>query len=178
MKAYVTSLGETTTDLCVWSLERLGFDVVLLNDPNTILWEKLKEIYSIQNDDFLRVDADVVCNKNVLELIKLRDLVWYQSLTYDWFKQDITHGGIQFVRQPAIQTIRNHIYEAKWKDRPESYIFRLKEFENPRICGTLQTICGLHGYKQNDVDRVKAVKKRRNQYENYDWELSERISEL
>lgn len=178
MKAYVTSLGETTTDLCVWSLERLGFEVVLLNNPNTILWEKLKEIYSIQDDDFLRVDADVICNKNVLHLINQSSMVWYQSLTFDWFKQDTTHGGVQFVRKAAIQTIRNHIYEAKWKDRPESYMFRLKEFENPRVCGTYEVICGLHGYKQNDVERVKTVKKRREQYDNYDWELSERISEL
>ena len=27
MKAFVTSIGEPTTDLCVWALERQGFDV-------------------------------------------------------------------------------------------------------------------------------------------------------
>jgi hypothetical protein len=61
MKAFVTSIGEPTTDLCVWSLERNGFEVVLLNN-GSLLADKLKSIYEQATDDFVRIDADVVVN--------------------------------------------------------------------------------------------------------------------
>lgn len=176
-KAFVTSIGETTTDLCVWSLERLGFDVELVQSP-TSLWDKLRYIFNKADDEFVRVDADVVVNKNVLELVKQDELWWYQGLTFDWFKQDTTHGGVQFVRKPAFDIVRRHIDEAHRLDRPESYLFRLQELHNPRRCGTFDRICGLHGYKQSDTSRVFDTKQRRGQSESYDWELAERIEEL
>lgn len=179
MRAYVTSIGEATTSLSVWSLERLGFEVILIEDAQTTLWDKLLQIFKGADDDFLRVDADVIVNRNILDMVKYEnDLVWTQALTYDWHKQDITHGGIQFIRKEAIQSVRNHIYEAKWRDRPESYLYRLREFHQPRVCGTFEKVCGLNGYGQDDVERVKQVKLRRMQYDNYDFELSERISQL
>lgn len=61
MKAYVTSIGEPTTDLCVWSLERNGFETVLIQDQTTLA-EKLKRIYSEADEDFVRIDADVIVN--------------------------------------------------------------------------------------------------------------------
>lgn len=175
-KAYVTSIGETTTDLCVWSLERQGFEVELVQSPSS-LWDKLRYIFAKENDDFVRVDADIVVNSNVKELITQNELWWYQGLTYDWFKQDITHGGVQFVRRPAIEVVRHHIEEAHRLERPESYLFRLPEFHNPRVCGTFEKICGLHGYGQADIDRVRQTKQRRGQ-EGYDWELAKKIEEL
>lgn len=177
MKAYVTSIGEPTTDLCVWALERQGFDVVLIKDPST-LWTKLKTIYDMADDDFIRVDADVIVNKNVRDLIKEEGLLWYQSLCYSWFSQDVTHGGVQFIRKEAIPVLRKHIDEATRRERPESYMFRLEAFHNPRVCGTFEKMCGLHGYAQNDINRVKQTKVRRGQMDNYDFELSERLSAL
>lgn len=175
-KAYVTSIGETTTDLCVWSLERQGFEVELVQSP-TSLWDKLRYIFAKEHDDFLRVDADIIVNANVKELIKQDELWWYQGLTYDWFKQDTTHGGVQFVRTPAIAVVQRHIEEAHRLERPESYLFRLPEFHNPRVCGTFEKICGLNGYKQADIDRVRQTKERRGQ-DGYDWELAKRVEEL
>lgn len=175
--AYITSIGERTTELCKWSLERQGFEVVTLQDPSS-LWDKLKRIYLMADDDFLRVDADVIVNRNVKELVKQDELFWYQSLCYGWFSQDIIHGGIQFVRKEALPTLRKHIDEPVRLDRPESYMFRLAEFHNPRVCGTFERICGIHGYKQDDIDRVKEVKWKRGQMSNYDFELAKRIEEL
>lgn len=177
MRAYVTSIGESTTDLCVWSLERQGFDVVLLQDKTT-LWDKLKRIYREADGDFIRVDADVVVNRNVKELVRQKDLLWYQSRCFDWFSQDISHGGIQFIRKEALPAIRKHIDEAQRLHRPESYLYRLPEFHDPRMCGTFEKICGIHGYKQNDIARVKKVKAFRGQQENYDFRLAERLEEL
>ena len=42
MKAYLFSKGETTTELAKWSLERLGFEVVLIYDTNTTFFDKYK----------------------------------------------------------------------------------------------------------------------------------------
>lgn len=177
MIAFVTSIGETTTDLCVWSLERQGFDVVLLEDQNT-LWSKLKFIFQSAHEDFLRVDADVVVNSNIQDLIKLDDLLWYQSFTFGWFMQDVIHGGVQFIRRPAIPIVLRHIDEARDKERPESYLCRLEEFHNPRTFGTFEKICGIHGYKQSDIQRIKDTKMRRGHYGDYDWQLAERLEAL
>lgn len=178
MKAYVTSIGEPTTELCCWSLTRLGFDVVLVESVATSLWSKLYQIFHYAQGDFLRVDADVIVNKNVLELVEQKDLIWYQALTYDWHKQDIAHGGVQFIRQEAIEPVKRAIYEAQQKERPESYLYRIEAFHNPRVCGTFEKVCGLNGYGQEDIQRIKQTKERRGQMDNYDFELSEKISKL
>lgn len=176
--AFVTSIGESTTDLCKWSLERQGFQVFVLSDPSS-LWDKIRRIINSHvKGDILRVDADVIVNKNVVELFKQTKLWWYQALTYDWFKQDVAHGGIQFIREPAIPVIKKHIDEAQRLNRPESYLYRLKEFHEPRVCGTFEKICGLNGYRQTDKDRVKLTKAQRGQLDNYDFELAEKIETL
>lgn len=179
MKAYVTTIGESTTDLCVWSLERLGFDVTVVHRPPKFA-DKLIAIFNTAKvwQDFLRVDADVIVNKNVLEMIEQKDLLWYQALTYDWYKQDSTHGGIQFIRKEVAPMVRPYFNDIQHIERPESYLCRIKELHNPRMFGTFEKICGIHGYKQLDSDRVKEVKLRRGQYDNYDWELADRLEKL
>lgn len=179
MKAVVFSIGESTTDLCVWSLKRNGFDVVLYQS-STSLWQKLKDCYGDMDEDFVRVDADVVPNK-VLRPENLRapdDVWWVQYLTYDWYKQNSTHGGVQFIKKEALPVLRSRVDYFKGQDRPETMLFRVSEFHNPRRCITHDVIMGLNGYKQKDVERVKAVKRRRNQYDNYDWELMQKLEEL
>lgn len=177
MKAYITSIGEPTTQLCKWSLERQGFEVHTIQDPKTSLAHKLLMISKLADDDYIRVDADIIVNQNVRDLIKETDLWWYQVLTFDWWKQDITHGGVQFVRKAALPFIRRHIQEIAGIERPESYLFRLPEFHNPRVCGTFEQVCGLNGYKQDDVNRVKATKDRRNQ-KGYDFDLALELNKL
>lgn len=176
MRAYITSIGETTTEISEWALKRLGFDTIVINDPSS-LWQKIYQITSNEEDDFLRVDADIIVNQNVLDLIKETELWWYQTLTFDWWKQDVTHGGVQFIRKQCLPIIRQHIHEATHKERPESYLFRLPEFHEPRVCGTYEQICGLNGYKQNNMQRVRDTKERRGQI-GYDWELAGRLNLL
>lgn len=177
MKAFITSIGEPTTDLCIWSLARLGFEVKLILNKKS-LWSKLKTIFENTDEDFLRVDADVVVNKNVLELIEQDKVWWYQALTFDWYKQDMTHGGVQFVRKAAIPSVRLALPAAMDKLRPETYLCRIEALHNPRMFATFDEICGLNGFHQNDYRRVKKVKRSRDQYDNYDWELAERLDAL
>lgn len=177
MKAYVYSIGETTTEASVWSLERLGFEVRVLQDK-TPLWSKLQVMFNeIGDEDVLRVDADVICNKNILKLTELQTISWYvQCYTWDWLKQDLIHSTPSFIRKEALYAIRSHLDEIQGLDRPETYLTRLPEFYSPRRHETANLICGLHGYKQDDYERVKRQKERRRN--DIDWELFEKVQSL
>lgn len=179
MKAFVTSIGEPTTELCCSQLERYGYEVVLLQDDST-LWDKLRRIYEQADDDFLRVDADVVPNRNVGDFWQgyTRDVWWVQSRSFGWYSQDLIHGGSQFIRREALPALRANVERFKNAERPESQLYRLPEFHEPRRCVSSDVVAGLHGYGQNDLERVMAVKRRRGQYDNYDWPLVKALETL
>jgi hypothetical protein len=182
MKAIITSMGEATTELCVWALERNGFDVQLIQSGST-LWQKLKGVYENADSDFLRVDADVIVNrectpKNVKGDTSDANIWWVQYLTYDWYKQGLTHGGVQFIKKEALPHLCRQVHEARDKDRPESYMYRIRPFHDPRRCVTHDLLMGIHGYGNKDITRVKQVKAERAQLDNYDFELAERLNKL
>lgn len=178
MKAYITSIGEPTTDLCRWSLSRQGIDTVLLLDPDTTLAEKLKFIYNDADGDFLRVDGDVIPNRNVLNIADYEpDAWWVQGRCYGWYAQDVMYGGVQFIRREALPALRANIDKYMDAERPETEMSRLPEFYNPRRFISTDTVFGVHGWNQNDLERVKAVKERRGQSASYDWALVERMNE-
>lgn len=177
MKAFITSVGEPTTDLCIWSLERLGYEVVIMQGDTTLA-EKLQQIYEVAEDHFLRVDADTIVNRNVLKLGEYeKDAWWVQPQTFDWYKQDLCHGGVQFIRKEAIPALRAEIKKALHAERPETQVWRSPQFYHPRRCVSVDSVCGLHGYK-NDLNKAEQVKIRRGQINNYDFELARRINEL
>lgn len=177
MKAYVSSIGESTTEICKWSLERNGFEVVLLRDKSSLA-QKLKRTYELAEDDFLRVDADVIPNRHLTPqfVSSLKDYWWYQFQVFDIYKLDVGNGGIQFIRKECLPALRTHINKFMGFDRPETQAYRLPEFNNPRRCVTYNKIMGLHGFAQEDIERVKKQKAIRNQ--SYDWELYERVEAL
>lgn len=178
MKAFVTSIGETTTDLCVWSLERQGFDVELIYNETSTLAEKLEVIYQRADDDFIRVDADVIVSRNIKELFLPKDVWWVQAKCFGWYSQDIINGGVQLISKKALPILIENISKYRYAERPETQMFRLPEFNNPRRCITQDILCGIHGYKQNNIERVIETKKRRGQLDNYDFELAERLNAL
>lgn len=182
MKAYVTSIGEQTTDLCIWALERNGFDCVLVSG-DTSLATKLKDIYDRADDDFLRVDADIIVNKwfNAKTLswldAKNPDIWWWQFLTFDFLKLNITHS-ISYIKKEAIPHLRLKVELVEKSNRPETEMSRIKEFYEPRRFDTYSDeIVGLHGYKA-DLERVKKTKHVRNQIALYDFEMAERLNQL
>lgn len=180
MKAYITSIGEKTLNLCKWSLERNGFDVEVIEGDNSLA-EKLKTIYEKADSDFLRVDADVIPNRNItpdfLSTFTDKEIWWLQFQTFDWCKQDNTYGGVQFIRKEALPYLRENINNHLNAERPESEMSRIKEFYDPRRFISVQIVTGLHNYK-NDTKRVIKTKSRRGQMNNYDFELAQRIDEL
>jgi hypothetical protein len=177
MKAYVTSIGESTRDLCVWSLERNGFEVVLIEN-GSLLVDKLKVIYELADDDFVRIDADVVPNKNLIpeSLIASAEQHqwWIQYETYDWNKQDLSWGGAQFIKKEALPFLRTKVDDFHNYDRPETMLSRIPEFHNPRRFESCPMVVGIHSFAAADIDRVKAVKERRNGV-GYDWELANKL---
>ncbi len=178
LKAYVTSIGEPTTELCVWALERLGYEVVLYESSNSLA-AKLYDIYHAADTDFLRVDADVIPNRNVLLLGAMdKTSVWVQGQTFSWHAQDLIYGGVQLIRKEAIPILRKEMPNHLEDERPESAMFRLPQFHEPRVCVSEELVCGLHGWGQTDQKRIRETKARRGQIDNYDWELVEMMGNL
>lgn len=178
MKAFVTSIGESTTELCVWSLERQGFDVELILNPETTLAHKLEEIYNLADDNFLRVDADIVVTNKVKLLDLPKDIWWVQAQCFDMHAQDIIYGGIQMISKEALPALRKHIINQQSAERPETAMYRLEEFYKPRRCQSVDLICGIHSFGKQDMQRIQATKARRGQSANYDFELANKMQEF
>lgn len=183
MKCYVFSIGEKTTQLCCELMSEYGYEVVLYQDGST-LWDKLKRFYTeaLQTEDktFIRIDADVIPNKNVhkLEMHHLTETVlqWTCASGFDWYKQDRGPISIHFMDRRIIQECLEHIEEAKHKIRPETYLWRLPKV-NQYTSIFDKFNCGIHGYGQQiHRNRIKQLKYLRNQ--DYDWDLLERIEAL
>lgn len=187
MIAFVTTIGEKTTDLCIWSLKRNGFEVHTVSGGDTLA-SKLKRIYeeAIHIDqDFIRVDADVVVNRNctpenILEIAKqdeFKDAWWIQFNVYEWYRQTLGYGGVQFIKQQAIPILLKRVDEMKYAERPETELTRIAEMYNPRRFLSSTEVMGIHNYK-NDMKRVATVKANRGQSANYDFDLALRLEEL
>jgi hypothetical protein len=181
MKAFVTSIGESTTELCVWSLKRNGFDVQLIEN-GSLLADKLKSIYEQVDEDFVRVDADVVINKTFTPDLITKQILpkqwWNQYMSYGWFKQNLIHGGAQFIRKEALPALRQHVDEYHHSDRPETMLSRIPEFYNPRRFVSVELCAGLHGFAANDIERVKRQKQKRQYFETFDFELAAKLEGL
>ena len=182
MIAYVTSIGEPTTELCIWALERNGYDVVIFRSDNS-LWQKLSDIYETAVADFNRVDADVIVHRNLHPERRTGSQkdqhIWcWQLLVFDWYKQDVGHS-MAFINKAALPSLRANIDRFKLSLRPETEVSRIPELHNPRRMITYDhQIMGIHGFGINDLSDVKRLKEARNQMDNYDFELVERLNAL
>lgn len=182
MIAYVTSMNEPTTALCKKRLEKNGFQVFVLNENETLA-EKLKRIYNANiKGSFLRVDADIIVNKHMtpelLDSLYNPDIWWWQFITFDWYKQDVSNS-MAFISEEALPALRANIDKHLYSLRPETDMSRLKEFNNPRRFKTYtKQIMGIHGYGIKDIEPVKKLKKARGQYDQYDFELAKELNRL
>lgn len=181
MKAFVFSIGEPTTDLCVWSLKRQGMEVVLMHDEKTTLWQKLKDLYQTKEEELLRVDADIIVNNNLnayLKWSKGSPYWWTKPKGWGWYSQNLIPISVTHMKRPALDVCREKIDLGEHELRPETRMWRLPEFHNPRVCEHSDIPVGIHGYGQDEgnIRRVHAMKDLRHQ--EYDWELFEAIDKL
>lgn len=182
MKAYVTSVGERTTNLCLWSLQRQGFDTELVSG-NSTLGEKLQYIYETADDDFVRVDADVIVAKRLDHIVTYppfsENVWWVQFPVFDMYKLDLSNGGIQYIKKDALDALRRGIGEFLHDDRPETRMWNLDALKRPRRCQTYKYhVAGLHGFAQKDLDRVKTTKNNRKYADTYDFEMADKLQEF
>lgn len=184
MKAYIFSIGERTTDLCCELMEKYGFETVLLQDSSS-LSSKLKEFYqqALKTDDerWVRIDADIIPNKNVSRLVRISEGFgdapsWVCASGFDWYKQDRGAISIHVMNREVVKRALRYIPTARDKDRPETHIWRQPDI-NPFTLVVESFNCGLHGYGQvNQRERIKRLKHVRGQ--EYDWELVEKVESL
>lgn len=179
MKCWVFSIGEPTTELCCELLKEYGFEVILLQDDTT-LQQKLKRFYieALESCEpvVMRIDADIIPNKNITKLRTRPAKKWVCASGYDWYKQSLGAISIHVMDKNIIAKCLEHIDEAIKLSRPESYIWRhAKINKNTAIDDSL--VYGLHGYAQSaHRERIKSLKQTRNQ--TYDWDYIERIEAL
>lgn len=178
MKAFVFSIGESTTDLCCELMSEYGFDVTLLKDDST-LWDKMKLFYAtaLQTSDnfFVRIDADIIPLPAVKNL-RYQKTGWFCASGFDWYKMDTGAISIHTMGRDVIEKCMLHIDEAKNEIRPESYLWRLDDINSSTLIDNRYSY-GIHGYGQkNERDRIKKLKSARHQ--TYDWELVDRIEKI
>lgn len=180
-RIFVFSIGEATTDLCMWALERFGFEPVLYQD-NTLLWEKLKRFYNEPGEMLYRCDADIIPNRDSIKITQLdySETWWWHTKGWGWYRQNITSISIAGMTRQAADIAAKHIDEAKNASRPETAMSRLPEFFSPRRYNVADLVTGLHGYGQTtaDIARVRAVKHERRQDELFDWGMFNSIRRL
>lgn len=179
MKCYVFSIGERTTHLCCDLMRKYGFDVELLYNDQTSLYDKLHTFYQQaydSGDEFVaRIDADIIPNRNVIKLAE-EAKGWTCAVGYDWYKQDRGAISIHIMERKIIKKCLDHVMEAKNEIRPETYLWRLKGINrHTRILNRYS--CGIHGYGQKD-HRTRIMELKYNRGQNYEWDLIERIERI
>lgn len=184
MKAYVTTIGEKTTDLCCWQLERLGFEVIKL-DVIESWWEKYQRFINTANEDCIRIDADVIPNQELADFAKRveqgilsKHWLMAQFNTYDFYKNKVGITSPVFYRQEALAIIRRNLIKLD-PGRPEASAWRLDEI-NPNRNLTSPLVVGFHGFFQDKpaIERAKVNKISRRQNSDYDWTFVERVNDL
>jgi hypothetical protein len=178
MKAYLTTVGERTTDICRQQLERYGFEVIVLADKE--LWiNKYRRFLNMATEECLRIDADCIMNQNILKF-KPEDYpnkLMIAFTGYDFYKNNVGSVTPIFYRPEAIEIIKRNFNQLS-ELRPETWAWRLPEINDRTV--TLDLMVGLHGFWQSieDVRRAMTNKKLRNQMLDYDFDLIFKIMNL
>ena len=183
MKAYLTTINEKTTGLCREQLERFGFDVVML-DKKEPWFDKYKRFIMMANEDCLRIDADVIVNKNI-EKVKTSTFKDFQDRKYlmvefngwDFYKNDVGVIGCNFYSAECLEILRKNIGKIQ-EARPETSAWRMSEI----ISRTLNSkiVVGIHGIGQDLETFKRAVENKtaRGQMDQYDFDLANKITKL
>ena len=137
MKAYLTSVGETTEQVCKSQLEKLGFEVILLNDKED--WStKYKKFIDMANENCLRIDADIILFNDfkIPELPEISIVQW-QVVDYKKFK---IHTGQPLYYSKKILDIAKILPVSNV--RPETSMWRRPEII--KYTKTIKEVVGLH----------------------------------
>lgn len=149
MKAYLTSIGETTEQVCKSQLEKFGFEVILLNKKEPWI-DKYKKFLEIANEDCIRIDADIIPNKHLLKLANCKQFIAKAHL-YDIYRNEIWPLAPIYYSKLALMELKDtKIADEK---RPETSMWRSFPV---KLTTVLSDVVGFHGFfqSQKDIDRV------------------------
>jgi hypothetical protein len=175
MKAYLCSIGEKTTELCQEQLAKFGYEVILLGDKEP-WYEKYKKFVFMADEDCIRIDADVIPNKNIVHLDDFAcNMV--QGQTYDFYKNGVGVTSPVLYRKEALEIIKKN-WHLVGKNRPETDASRIPEVN--KSFHTCDWVVGIHGFLQNreDLERHWGNKIARGQIKDYDFELATKLQNL
>src|SRR3990167_3314891 len=182
MKAFITSVGETTTAICADQLQKLGFKTCILGGKESWVnkYEKFIEMASKFDTLCVRVDADVIVNKEFSPAKLEQDLkdwdkeIMLQYSTYDFYKNSVGITSPVLYRPEALKIIVQNMDKIDSR-RPETSAWRLPQI-NPRT-GTIDRVVGMHGFFQDreTMDRAKRNKENRRQMADYNFPLVEEL---
>lgn len=140
MKAYLTSIKESTEQVCKSQLEKLGFEVVLLNEKED--WPtKYKRFIDLANEDCLRIDADIILFNDFIIPNGLPDISMVQWQVVDYKKFAIHTGQPMYYSKGLLDIAKT----LKVKDiRPETSMWREPEIIKYTL--TIKEVVGLHQF--------------------------------
>ncbi len=180
MKVFITSIGESTTELCAKQFKKYGFDVVVLSEDE--LWPaKYKRFIKLANEtkeDVIRVDADIIPNKNIAQLPTLAEIFKnayaVQFKTLNFLSMDLYPSTPMIYKKTGLHVMATLVDRIK-TERPESEMCRFPEVND--FVWTSPVVMGINGFFQKEKDFERQIDHRiaRGQVEQYDFPLAEEV---
>ena len=136
-KAFLTSIGEATEQVCKSQLEKLGFEVILLDKKED--WAtKYKRFIDLADEDCLRIDADIILF-NDFKVPEFTGTVMAQFQVVD-YKKFAIHTGQPVYYSKGLLDIAKTLPVST--HRPETSMWRRPEIINHTK--TIKEVVGLH----------------------------------
>jgi hypothetical protein len=178
MKAFITSVGERTTDICIERLNYFGFETVVFRKQET-WWDKYKHFISQASEPCIRVDADTIINANIIPALLDIDPEKYmvQFHYYCLYSNSVRIGCPVYYNEKALEIIKRNLGTLN-HERPETFAWRLPEINNGHNF-TDPSIVGIHGFYQ-DVETIIRAKNNKliRKQDGFDFELALNLANL
>lgn len=176
---FLFSHGERTVEFCAYCLKKLGFTNIINLNGETSFYEKLIEFsdiaYSLNDDFYIRVDADRFVFEGIFDLIdqfvKL-GLDDCEGVGFDNLMNKTRHGTPHIYSNTLIEKIKSGKVEIFNSNKPESDI--MKQVKNKK---SINIMTNLHDYEQRPSKIINTLINRlyRNHAGHYDWDRLRRL---
>jgi hypothetical protein len=150
IKVVVFSRGEATTQLCIESIYRQGFDVEVWADDDSYA-NKLVRLCMLKQEVIV-VSADVIVNSHfprfVESCITNRDnVVWCKPHGFSWWTQELRPIGVMYLHPRALSIIEKNISSAANTSNIDMSLWVLPSFKQPFNTAKLSSmVVGIEGY--------------------------------
>lgn len=179
---FLTSCDEKTAGIAKDQIIKLGFYIVHL-DKKEEWFDKYQRFIRLASnapyDYFIRVDADVILNKNIKTAYQnflASGALFGQANTFSFYANDLV-DSVCFYSMESIKIISDNITKLD-PDRPETSASRLPEINHKKI--SLPETVGMNSFFQNNAHFTRHLnhKKDRKQMSHYDFDLATKLLNL